>query len=88
VASNFPGVGPTVYGGNLSAFNFVVATAGAIVGAAGFGLIGALSGINVPKAGTETDRESLTSDYFILIKGTKDEISKAEEILRQQGVRI
>lgn len=87
VASTFSDVGPAV-GEHISIFNFVLTLGGAVLGAAGFGLMGGLSGVNVPKEDVQTNREKSSSNYFIEVWGTQEEVEQAAEILRQQGGQL
>ncbi|MBE9169826.1 hypothetical protein IQ238_20620 [Pleurocapsales cyanobacterium LEGE 06147] len=87
VASNFSDVGPAVEG-HISIFNFVLTLGGAALGAVGFGLMGGLSGVNAPKEDTEADREQSSRNYLIEVWGTKEEVERAAEILRQQGGQL
>jgi hypothetical protein len=87
VASNFSDVGPAV-GDTISIFNFAFALGGAILGVAGFGLMGGLSGVNAPKENTETDQGKSSNNYLIEVWGTKEEVEQAAEILRQQGGQL
>ncbi|NJK50620.1 hypothetical protein HC931_23110 [Candidatus Gracilibacteria bacterium] len=56
--------------------------AGAIIGAAGMGAIGAISARNVP----QKDAESMTSEYKVMLEGTREEVIRAKDILTQQGI--
>ncbi|MCU0538098.1 MAG: hypothetical protein MUD14_29785 [Hydrococcus sp. Prado102] len=56
--------------------------AGAIIGAVGIGAIGAISGRNIP----QTDAESLTSEYKVMLEGTREDVIRAKETLTQHGV--
>jgi hypothetical protein len=57
--------------------------AGAIIGAAGMSAIGAITGRNVP----QTDG-NLTSEYRVMLEGTREDVIRATEILNQQGIEV
>lgn len=63
---------------------WVVILIGIIAGAAGGGLIGALSGVNVPKQ-PGADHDRLSHKYLVKVKGTDPQLQQATKILRQQG---
>ncbi|MEG3437836.1 hypothetical protein V0288_11975 [Pannus brasiliensis CCIBt3594] len=65
---------------NPDANPFLGIVFGAIVGAAGFGSIGALSGSDAPRTLPHSDR-AVTEEYTISIEGDEDEIQRAKEIL-------
>lgn len=58
---------------------------GSGVGAAGFGLIAGLSGINAPKTNPNDIDESKTYQYRVIIAG-EAEYEQAQQILQKQGV--
>lgn len=85
-AANSTAVGPDVssYSGT---FTILLAIAGGLVGALGFSLMGALSGGAVPKS-DRGDRETLSNNYLVIVRGTEAEVAKAIEMLSQQGAKV
>lgn len=81
-----PGVGPVVLAGEV-ATAIATTLAGTAIGAAAGGLLGALIGLGIPeeRAKVYSDRVS-KGDYLVIIKGTDDDIARAEAILN--GHRI
>jgi hypothetical protein len=67
---------------------FGIALAGAGVGAVGGGLIGAFSGLNVPKDEMGVDRARLSHNYLVVLDGTPDDLTRAKDLLRQQGSQL
>lgn len=70
-----------------------LALAGSAVGAFGFGLMGAASGVNVPETKSDSqlgsDSESeLVYKHRVLLAGTADDVLRAAEILRQHGIQV
>lgn len=61
---------------------------GGIIGSLAIGLIGAISGGQVPKTDLETDKGSLPFNYGLSIVGKKEDLSRATQILHQQGIQI
>ena len=86
-AANFGSSGPDV-SSNSGVFTVLIATAGGLVGALGFGLMGALSGGTAPEAPALTDSESLSTKYLVVVRGTETEVVRAKEILSQQGAQV
>lgn len=72
----------TAFNGDLNPLVGLVA--GAIIGAAGIGAIGAISGRNVP----ETNGESPTQEYRVMLEGTRADVNRATEILNRQGIKV
>jgi hypothetical protein len=63
--------------------NFIlVMILGAIAGALGVGIIGAISGRNTPKLKAGTDG---THQYRVMLLGTRADVDRATEILSQQS---
>jgi hypothetical protein len=87
VIANLPDVGPLA-SVHPNAFTFGVTLAGGIVGAAGFGAIGALSGVSVPKEPEKVGDRASSQNYTIIVRGTPENIARAREILQQQGGQI
>ncbi|MGF1486744.1 MAG: hypothetical protein ACFBSE_06475 [Prochloraceae cyanobacterium] len=78
-----PGLGPIIVAGEAIATTL----AGAGIGAAGGGLVGALVGMAIPEEKAEIYQERVKAGYYLLIvDGTTDEILRAESILRQEGI--
>jgi hypothetical protein len=70
----------------LALVGMIFAAAG--VGAVAGGLLGAFSGLNVPKTETGVDRDRLAHRYLVVLDGTEDERTRAKELLRQQGSQL
>ncbi|MGF1479127.1 MAG: hypothetical protein ACFB4I_06515 [Cyanophyceae cyanobacterium] len=85
-ATSSSGIGPDV-SSHPGTFTMLVATAGGLIGALAFSIIGALSGGTAPKA-TVADSESLSTRYLVVVRGTEQEVVRAKEVLRQQGAQI
>lgn len=79
LANNLPS---TAFNGDLNPVVGLVA--GAIIGAAGIGAIGAISARNVP----ETNGKSLTSEYKVMLEGTREDVIRATETLNRQGIEV
>jgi hypothetical protein len=63
-------------------YMLVLTVAGGIFGAAGFGAIGAVAGVNTPKASAPSSPNDVEiGRYLVKVRGTEDEIAKATEIL-------
>jgi hypothetical protein len=67
---------------------WIVILIGTIAGAAGGGIIGGLSGNNVPNEAASVDRKSLSQKYLVKVEGTQTDLERAIEILRQQGSQV
>ena len=81
-----PGVGPIVVAGE-AASTIASTLAGAGIGAAAGGIIGGLVGLGIPedKAKIYSDRVS-SGSYLVMVNGTEEDISRAERILRDNGI--
>ena len=81
-----PGIGPILLAG-AEATAIATTLAGGAIGAAAGGLIGALIGLGIPeeKAKVYSDRVKGGS-FLVIVNGTAAEISRAEAILRNNGV--
>ena len=81
-----PGVGPIIVAGE-AATAIATTLAGAGIGAAAGGIIGGLVGLGIPedKAKIYSDRVGGGS-YLIMVNGTDNDISRAERILRDNGI--
>ena len=81
-----PGVGPIIVAGE-AASTIASTLAGAGIGAAAGGIIGGLVGLGIPedKARIYSDRVS-SGSYLVMVNGTNDDISRAERILRDNGI--
>jgi len=82
-----PGVGPVVLAGEV-ATALATTLAGTAIGAAAGGLLGALIGLGIPeeRAKVYSDRVS-KGDYLVIIKGTDDDIARAEAILNSHSIQ-
>jgi hypothetical protein len=58
-----------------------------VLGAVALGLIGTISGGQVPESNTGIDQDR-SSDYGLIITGKKSDLIRAKEILRQQGMQV
>jgi hypothetical protein len=65
----------------------IIITSG-VVGALALGLIGGISSGQVPKTHTGIDENSTSFDYGLIITGKEEDLDRAKEILRQQGIRV
>ena len=81
-----PGVGPIIVAGE-AASTIASTLAGAGIGAAAGGIIGGLVGLGIPedKAKIYSDRVG-SGSYLVMVNGTDDDISRAERILRSNGI--
>lgn len=81
-----PGVGPVMVAGELATV-LTTTVAGGAIGAAAGGLVGALIGLGIPeeRARVYSDRVD-RGDYLIIVKGTDEEIGRAEAILNHRGI--
>ena len=82
-----PGVGPVVLAGEV-ATAIATTLAGTAIGAAAGGLLGALIGLGIPeeRAKVYSDRVS-KGDYLVIIKGSDNDITRAEAILNGNSVQ-
>lgn len=82
-----PGVGPVVLAGEV-ATAIATTVAGTAIGAAAGGLLGALIGLGIPeeRAKVYSDRVS-KGDYLVIIKGTDNDIARAEVILNGHSIQ-
>ncbi|MEW5859931.1 MAG: general stress protein [Cyanobacteriota bacterium] len=82
-----PGVGPVVLAGEV-ATALATTLAGTAIGAAAGGLLGALIGLGIPeeRAKVYSDRVS-KGDYLVIIKGTDNDISRAEATLNGHSIQ-
>jgi hypothetical protein len=81
-----PGVGPIMVAGELATI-ISTTVAGGAIGAAAGGLVGALIGLGIPeeRAKVYSDRVD-RGDYLVIVKGTDEEIGRAEAILNHRGI--
>ena len=70
------------------ALDVIAPLIGGVVGAAAGSLMGALTGINVPKAQVQSNHESLSHQYLVTVEGTEEELLQVREIFRQQGSQV
>jgi hypothetical protein len=70
---------------NFQLIHYLAPFLGALVGAVGMSIISGLSGVNVPKSSTELKEETFEKIYSLVVKGTAEQISLAQEIIEQQG---
>jgi membrane protein DedA with SNARE-associated domain len=61
---------------------------GGIVGALAIGIIGAITGGQIPKTHPETENEPIALDYGLSIIGKQEDLNRAEQILRQRGIQV
>jgi hypothetical protein len=82
-----PGVGPVVLAGEVATAIATTLT-GTAIGAAAGGLLGALIGLGIPeeRAKVYSDRVS-KGDYLVIIKGTDNDIARAEAILNSHSIQ-
>ncbi len=76
-----PGLGPVVAAGTIGT-TIATTLAGGGIGAVSGGLLGALTGLGIPKerAKVYSDRFS-AGDYLVILEGSPEEIARAEVIL-------
>ena len=81
-----PGVGPIMVAGELATV-LTTTVAGGAIGAAAGGLVGALIGLGIPeeRARVYSDRVD-RGDYLVIVKGSDEEIARAEAILNHRGI--
>ncbi|GAB4235051.1 MAG: hypothetical protein Kow00121_62690 [Elainellaceae cyanobacterium] len=60
--------------------------AGGALGAFGIGVLGAASGVNVPKTESDSPEDPASERYLLRVNGTQEQISRAAEVLRQKGI--
>lgn len=82
-----PGIGPIMLAG-AEATAIATTLAGTAIGATAGGLIGALVGLGIPeeRAKVYSDRVA-KGDYLVMVRGTDDEIARAESILSPRGIQ-
>lgn len=66
----------------------LITIAGSLIGAVGFGIIGALTGINVPKNVPNTFKDKVPDNYLLIVEGNDRELETVAEILKQQGGQL
>ncbi|MDA8193000.1 MAG: hypothetical protein M0Z53_03240 [Thermaerobacter sp.] len=72
-----PGIGPIVAAGPLAA---------TLTGAVAGGIVGGLMDFGIPKAESQRYEERLKAgDVILVVRADADEVSKAENLFRQQG---
>ncbi|MEG3439946.1 general stress protein [Pannus brasiliensis CCIBt3594] len=78
-----PGIGPVVVAG-AEATVLATTLAGGAIGAAAGGLVGSLIGLGIPedRARFYSDRVA-AGDYLVMVRGTEEEIRRAEAILNR-----
>lgn len=83
-----PGIGPVLAAGSLGA-SLVAAVAGEGVGAlASRNLVKQLTQLGVPNAQASVYSDRLIQgDCLVIIEGTNNEVSQAENVLNQQGIK-
>jgi hypothetical protein len=59
-----------------------------VLGALSLGLIGAISTGQFPKTDTKIDEDSTSFDYGLIITGKEEDLDRAKQILRQQGMQV
>jgi hypothetical protein len=59
-----------------------------VVGAIALGLIGAISSGQVTKTDSGIDEDLTPFDYGLIITGKEEDLARAKEILRQQGIQF
>lgn len=69
-------------------FIFGVTLLGSAVGAAGFGLIAALSGVNAPRDELALENNESQQRYLMVVEGNEEEVNKATEIIRQKEGKL
>jgi len=64
-----------------------LALAGAAIGAFGFSLMGAASGLNVPETNSDANVEPAYK-YRVLLDGTNSDLLRGAEVLREHGIQV
>jgi hypothetical protein len=70
---------------NFQLIHYLAPFLGALVGAVGMSIIAGLSGVSVPKSRADLKEGTLDKTYSLIVKGTAEEISLAQEIIEQEG---
>lgn len=73
---------------NSKILTFFITIGGSIVGAVGFGIIGAITGINVPKNVPNTYKDKVPDNYLLIVEGDEKEVETVAEIIKQQGGQV
>ena len=82
-----PGVGPIMLAGAV-ATAIATTLAGGAIGAAVGGLIGGLVGLGIPEHRAQVYHDYVVAgDYLVIVDGTEAEVLRAENILKNQGMR-
>ncbi|MBW4613718.1 MAG: DUF1269 domain-containing protein [Desmonostoc vinosum HA7617-LM4] len=82
-----PGVGPILFAGEIAS-TLATTAAGAGIGAAAGGLLGGLTGLEMSEEQARVYNEGLSrGDYLVIIKGTNEEVRRAETILRNRDIQ-
>lgn len=82
-----PGVGPILLAG-ATATAIATTLAGGAIGAAAGGLVGGLIGLGIPEDRARIYHDHVVhGDYLVIVDGTDTEISRAEAILKREGIR-
>lgn len=82
-----PGIGPIMLAG-AGATALATTLAGTAIGAAAGSLIGALVGLGIPEDQAKTYSDRIArGEYVVMVKGTDEELAKAESILRTRGIQ-
>lgn len=82
-----PGVGPVMLAGAATTA-IASALTGSAIGAAAGGLLGGLIGLGIPEEQAQRYSDSVgRGEYLLIIDGTPEEISQAEKIMSNQGIR-
>ncbi|MFN4954799.1 MAG: signal transduction histidine kinase (STHK), LytS [Aphanizomenon sp.] len=82
-----PGIGPIMLAGAVATAIATTLVGGAI-GAAVGGLIGTLVGLGIPEHRARVYHDCVVDgDYLVIVDGTEAEITRAETIFKQGGIR-
>jgi hypothetical protein len=82
-----PGVGPIMLAGAV-ATAIATTLAGGAIGAAVGGLIGGLVGLGIPEHRARVYHDYVVAgDYLVIVDGTEAEVLRAENILKNKGMR-
>lgn len=82
-----PGIGPVLLGG-AAATALATAVSGGAIGAAAGGIAGGLVGLGIPEDRARVYNDRLNrGDYLVMVDGDRDEVHRAEGILKRHGIR-
>ncbi|MDF0556901.1 general stress protein [Kamptonema sp. UHCC 0994] len=82
-----PGIGPIMLAG-AGATALATTLTGTAIGATAGGLIGALVGLGIPEERAKAYSDRVAKGYYlVMVKGTEEEIARAESVLSARGIQ-